>query len=599
MALLLTFGVGLPPSVGLYAQSSSSSSSSSSTPSNGSASKGAPSEPSPGRSAPRRSGVEAGGSAITLESSEPLFDLAVALNACGYDDDLAHSDPVRARVRADVESAATASPEAQASQTAICGYIRKHTLGDGGLNLAQYISLALYLTPPPELTPTAAQTELPPDSTQVVNILPLLRTFNEALDLHAIWIKYRPEYERLLARVHDPLTATIMNTNIYLKLPVSSYDGRRFLVLLEPMLSPSATNARIYANDFIVVTSPSNDAHNLVHMDQIRHTYLHYAIEPLVYSRASAVNRLLPILKAVQDAPIDFAYKADIVALITECLIKAVEARTLEVGLNRPDKPNPSQGHVERADQERYSAEMVIYDRQTEAARRNASDLAMQQGWVLTGYFYDRLGEMQREGSSLKDDIGQMVYGMDVDRERHHDEQIAFLPETSHELVKRAPRQLTGLDLAEMKLIKGDRAGAHAIAEQVLADPRGDQAQANYLIARIDLLNQDPADAVTHFTAALETSKDPRTLAWCHIYLGRLYDMQQEPDRKRAVAEYRAALNLRDDRPDTRAAAESGLKTPFTVPKPQQAAPDEDDDTPVDPTGKAEKDAYKPPPQDR
>jgi hypothetical protein len=101
---------------------------------------------------------------------------------------------------------------------------------------------------------------------------------------------------------------------------------------------------------------------------------------------------------------------------------------------------------------------------------------------------------------------------------------------------------------------------------------------------------------VAHFKAALDTSRDPRTLAWCHIYLGRLYDMQQEPDRKRALAEYRLAMNLRDDRPDTRAAAESGLREPFAPPKREAITPDEDDDVPLDPTGKAEKDAYKPPP---
>jgi len=41
-------------------------------------------------------------------------------------------------------------------------------------------------------------------------------------------------------------------------------------------------------------------------MDQIRHTYLHYLIEPLVYARASAMDRLLPLLKPVQDAPLEF-----------------------------------------------------------------------------------------------------------------------------------------------------------------------------------------------------------------------------------------------------------------------------------------------------
>jgi tetratricopeptide (TPR) repeat protein len=585
------------PATGLIAQSASAPQSSSSSSSTKKTQQGDESTSQP---APRRPSVEAGGSAITLETSEPLFDIAVALNACGYDEDLEHSDPVRAKIRADVAAASIATPEANESRNALCEYIHKHELGDGGLNLAQYVSLAMYLSPPPELTPTLAETDLPPDSTQVVNILPLLRTFAEQVHLNAIWFKYKPEYAALVDLVHDPLTRTILDTNIYLKLPASSYDGRRFLVLLEPMLAPSETNARIYGNDYIVVTSPVNDPPGTVKMDQIRHTYLHYEVEPLVYSRAAAMNRLVPLLRAVQDAPIDFNYKSDIVSLIAECMIKAVEAHTMDAGLPRPVKPNPAKQHIDRVDQEKYTADMIVYERQTEAARRNAVDLDMRQGWVLTGYFYGRLAEMQRDGSSLKDDIGQMVYGMDVGREQHHDEQIVFLPQVTHDIVRRAPRPLTGLELGEMKLLKGDRDGATEIAERVLADPSGDHAKANYLIARIDLLEEKPDDAVTRFHAALDTSRDPRTLAWCHIYLGRLYDMQQEPDRKRALAEYRLALNLRDERPDTKAAAEAGLRQPFAPPK-REAAPDPndgaDDNAPIDPTGKAEKDAYKPPPQ--
>ena len=323
-------------SVKTLAQSSSSSSSSSQP--NSPTKKAQQDVDSTSRPAPRRPQVEAGGSAITLETSEPLFDVAVALNACGYDEDLEHSDAVRAKIRADVAAASLATPEANESRNALCEYIHKHELTDGGLNLAQYVSLAMYLSPPPELTPMVAETDLPPDSTQVVNMLPLLRAFSEQVHLNAIWFKYRPEYQALLDLVHDPLTRTVLNTNIYLKEPASSYDGRRFLVLLEPMLAPSQTNARIYANDFIVVTSPAADPPGSVKMEQIRHTYLHYEVEPLVYSRAAAMNRLLPLLRTVQDAPIDFNYKADIVSLIAECMIKAVEAHTMDVGLPAASK---------------------------------------------------------------------------------------------------------------------------------------------------------------------------------------------------------------------------------------------------------------------
>nr|WP_179587127.1 hypothetical protein [Edaphobacter lichenicola] len=566
------------------AQSSSSSSSSESPPD------ATISKEAPAKSAPRIAQPEAGGSAITLETSEPLFDLAVALNVCGYDDGLANSAPVRLKIRDDINAQIAASADTRTSRDALCAYVREHTLVDASLNLAQYISLALYLSPPPSLSPIVGETELPPDSTQVVNILPLLRTFAESVNLHAIWIEHRAEYEDLLKRVHDPLTRTILSTNIYLHLPVSSYDGRRFLVLLEPMLSPSVTNARIYSNDYIVVTSPAAEPLGAVHMDDIRHSYLHYEIEPLVYSRASAMERLQPLLKAVQDAPLDYTYKTEIVPLITECLIKAVEDRTMDVGIPKPAKPTAVK---QRAEIEQYNADLSAYEREAEATRRKAVDLAMRQGWVLTEYFYNQVGQMEKESVSLKEYMGEMVYGMDVDRERHHAQQIAFLPSGSRDVLRRAPQQLTGLQLAEEKIFKGDLAGASDIANKVLADPKGDHAQAHYVLARVNLMQRQPGAAFADFQEVLDSSKDPRTLAWSHIYLGRLYDVKD--DRRKAVAEYQAALTVRDAQPDTKAAAEKGIKEPFVAPKVAHQQ-EEDDDAPLDPSGKAEKDAYRPPP---
>ena len=67
----------------------------------------------------------------------------------------------------------------------------------------------------------------------------------------------------------------------------------------------------------------------------------------------------------------------------------------------------------------------------------------------------------------------------------------------------------------------------------------------------------------------------------------------REPHRDQAVAEYQAALTVRDAKPDTRLAAEKGIKAPFAIPRRAGApAPAKDDE--LDPTGKAEKDAYRP-----
>jgi tetratricopeptide (TPR) repeat protein len=444
------------------------------------------------------------------------------------------------------------------------------------------------------------ETELPPDSTQVVAILPLLRAFADAVRLNAIWIEHRSEYQAFVDQIHDPLTKMVLNTNIYLHLPVSSYDGRRFMVLLEPMLPPSETNARIYGNDFVVVVSPAAQPAGSVPMDLIRHTYLHYVIEPLIYARASAMDRLLPLLKPVQQAPLEFTYKSDIVALLTECLIKAVEAQMMDVGFSPPTRPSVFH---DRSEQDRYEGEVTAYDRKAEAVRRRAVDLDMRQGWVLVEYFYNHLGAMDKAGSSLRDNIGPMVYGMEVDRERHHDEQIAFLPpgsalsgDPAFHSAPRAPRQLTGMDLAEMKLMKGDVNGAAEIADAALkTNPLNPQA--HYVLGRVNLMQGDPDEALDHLTQTVKLSRDPRTVAWAHIYLGRMYDIAQTPQRDKAVAEYRAALASRDSQPDTKAAAEKGLKAPFTLPKRTATSSDEQDDSqPLDPTGKAEKDAYRPPP---
>lgn len=534
---------------------------------------------------PRTAGAE-----VTLETSEPLFYIAAGLNACGYDDDLAASAPIRLKIRNEINSELAVSAQARQSRDALCAYVREHTLNDRGLNLAQYISLALFLSPPPTLTPTVSQLDLPPDSTQVVNILPLLRAFAADVHLNALWVNHHADYEALKARLHDPLTRMIFSTNVYLGMPVSSYDGRRFLILMEPMLAPSATNARIYGSDYIVVVSPAGDPLGAVHMNEIRHTYLHFEIEPLVYAHPQAMDRLMPLLKTVQDAPIEFAYKSNIASLITECLIKAVEAHIMDVGLVKPERPTGS--GLRAADMSGYDAAMSAYNRQAEQTRRKAVDLDMRQGWILTGYFYGKLGNMERQSISLKEDIGEMVYGMDVGRESHAAEQIDFLPQGSQEVIRRAPRRLTGLELGEMKLLKGDLPGAEAIAKAALADPNGDHAQAHYLMARIDLMQSEPEAAISDFQATLQSSKDPRTLAWSHIYLGRLYDVM--PDRQKALAQYQAALAVRDSLPDTKAAAEEGLKQPFTPPGMKPASQSDDDDAPLDPSGKAEKDAYRP-----
>ena len=428
---------------------------------------------------------------------------------------------------------------------------------------------------------------MPPDALAVINVLPLVRSFAQNVALHALWVKHHADYEAITDHVHDPITKAILDTNLYLKVPVSAYDGRRFLILVEPLLAPNAPNARIYSSDYVIVTSPN--AAGQVRMDQIRHLYLHYEIEPLVYARQGSMQRLTPLLKPVQEAPLDYIYKTDVVALLTECLIKAAEARTMETGFTPPAKPT---GTRARTDLARYDEELASYDRRAEVVRRKQVDLDMRQGWVMTDYFYTQLALQERDPESLSERMGQMVYGMDVSREQHHAQQIAFLPEGSGEFVRRTPRPASPMMQAEKLMLEGNLNGAMALAEKSLADPGQNHSDALYLKARIDLMEGDPQTSQSEFEEVLKGANgNPHTAAWAHVYLGRLYDIKIPAERPQALAEYKAALAIPGVPPDARAAADKGLKIPFTVPKVVH-----EEEEPLDPSGKAEKEAYKPDP---
>jgi len=548
-ASVLCLLVGFAPAV-IRAQSSDSSSPKSQS----SSSQGFQQEKAP-------SLVDPAGPTISLVSSEPVFLMAAALNACGYDEGLEESAPVRKRVRDEMSQALAKSEDARAKRDKVCLYIAQHRMTGTVKDIAQYISLALYLTPPPELETSAELTEMPPDSTQVVEIVPLLKDFVAAVDLHGIWLAVHPIYDREADQLHDPLSNMIVSTNLYLKLPASTYEGRRFVVVIEPLLSPRTVNARVYGTDYVVVVSPVDGQ---IRMGDVRHTYLHYVIEPLLYARANAIDRMQPILKEVRDAPLEFRYRNDTVPLTIECLIKAIEARTMDTGV--PVYTIPA--GTPRSELPRYEHERQIYQQKVDVVRLAAVRHDMTQGFVLTQYFYEQLIQFEKDPASLRDSIGEMVYSMDVDQQVHRARQIEFDKEADGDVLQQSkPRKLTGLDLAEARLASGDVATASSMARQVLTvhsdtlESVADSARANFILARADLLAGHPEDAFNGFQKTLATSKDSRLLAWSHIYLGRMLDLECKRDE--AISEYKEALEARDGQQDTRLAAERGVKTAY------------------------------------
>jgi tetratricopeptide (TPR) repeat protein len=505
--------------------------------------------------------IDPAGPTISLIPSEPVFIMSAALNTCGYDEGLEESGPIRKHLRDEINQALAQSEDARTKRDALCLYIAQHRMTGSERDISQYISLALYLTPPPELEVTADLTEMPPDSTQVVEVLPALRAFAAAVDLHGIWLTSHHAYDEEIDKLHDPISKMIVNVNLYLKMPASTYDGRRFIVVVEPQLSPAVVNARIYGTDYVVVVSPIDGK---IPMASVRHTYLHYIIDPLLFARSNAIDREQPILKEIRDAPLDFRFRSDTVSLTIECLIKAIEARTMDTGI--PEYKIPA--NVDRSQLPIYEHQRDLYQQKVDAAKLAAIAHDMRQGYVLSQYFYEQLLLFEKDPASLKDTIGEMVYGMDVDQQVHRARQTEFDKEGDEDVLQQSkPHPLTGLDLAEAKLASGDIPAATAMAQKALAGQTdtvastADAARAHFILARVDLMTGHPDEAIDDFQKTLATSKEQRLLAWSHIYLGRMLDLECKRDQ--ALAEYNEALAVRDGQLDTRLAAERGVKAAY------------------------------------
>jgi tetratricopeptide (TPR) repeat protein len=505
--------------------------------------------------------IDPAGPTISLIPSEQVFIMSAALNTCGYDEGLEDSSPIRKHLRDEINQALAQSEDARTKRDALCLYIAQHRMTGSERDISQYISLALYLTPPPELEVTADLTEMPPDSTQVVEVLPALRAFAAAVDLHGIWLTSHHAYDEEVDKLHDPISQMIVNVNLYLKMPASTYDGRRFIVVVEPQLSPAVVNARIYGTDYVVVVSPVDGK---IPMASVRHTYLHYVIDPLLYARSNAIDREQPILKEIRDAPLDFRFRSDTVSLTIECLIKAIEARTMDTGI--PEYKIPA--NVDRSQLPIYEHQRDLYQQKVDAAKSAAVAHDMRQGYVLTQYFYEQLLQFEKDPASLKDTIGEMVYGMDMDQQVHRAHQTEFDREGDEDVLQQSkPHPLTGLDLAEAKLASGDVAAATSMAQKALAGQTdtvastADAARAHFILARVDLMTGHPDEAIDDFQKTLAMSKEQRLLAWSHIYLGRMLDLECKRDQ--ALAEYNEALAVRDGQLDTRLAAERGVKAAY------------------------------------
>jgi hypothetical protein len=473
---------------------------------------------------------------VTLDTSETLFSVLAAINRCGYNAELDVSDPVRAQIRAEVEKATETFDQAKEEAQLLCQFYHEHEQPEPGRTLAQYVSLALRLDAPPGFGFKVKDADLPPDAVQVAGIVPILQKFYDVAGLHAIWLRHQVVYAGLAARYRDPLAKVLFDTEIYLRLQSAGYLGHSFTVYLDPMGAPGETNARNYGSDYYVVISPSPGS--ALKMDQIRHTYLHYLLDPLAAKYPNSINRLSPLLLSVKRAPMDESFKQDVSLLVTECLIRAIEVRTSGSG------------------------------KLPEEQRRAAVEQSVKQGYVLTQYFYDALAKFEKSPVGLRNAYIEMIADIDLGKEQKFIALTKFSTDADPELLRVSrPAATRLLVTAEQRLSAGDSDGARTLAQQALDTKSEDPGRALFILAQVATRNRDLQGARNYFEQALSVARDPVVVAWSNIYLGRIFDLEEE--RAAALDHYRAALTASAQLPEVKAAAERGIQQPYEPPTPR------------------------------
>jgi tetratricopeptide (TPR) repeat protein len=316
------------------------------------------------------------------------------------------------------------------------------------------------------------------------------------------------------------------DTEIYLRMPSAGYLGRQFTVYLDAMGAPGQTNARNYASNYYVVISPTPGT--AIKMQQIRHTYLHYLLDPLALKNGDSFKRLEPLLTMVDNSPMDDAFKSNISLLVTECLIRAIEERLTKA---------------------------------PEAERAQAIEQDDKEG--------DALAKFDREPEGMRNAYANMVGSIEVGKEMKRASHIQFAGEAAPELLHTGGSKGNLLLNAERRLAAGDLETAQKLAQKALDDQVEDSGRALFILAEVATANRDMEGARKYFEQALQTAHEPKVIAWSHIYLGRIFDLKE--DRIAAVDQYRAALDAAGATlPEATLAARRGLEQPYEPPVAKQ-----------------------------
>jgi tetratricopeptide (TPR) repeat protein len=483
---------------------------------------------------------------ISVQQSEQIFDTLCALDAAGFQSDQSTLGDLPERLALEGDLLKLQGPATLAVRT----YYRGHPEADPDALLSRYVTFALTVGPPPDFSFELSEDELPPEALSLEDFQPLLSAFYKEADLGARWKQVAPEYEPLAGKYRSIVRAVVVKTSAYLREVIGAQNGRSFTVYVEPLVG-SHTDFRNLGDQYAVVVGarPADSA------ELIQHAYIHFMVDPLVLKDRDALLSKTPIFNIAARAPqLPEEDRDDLVSYVDECVVKAIELRLR-------DLPAAEQESVLKHDDET--------------------------GFVMVRPLVAGLEKFEKDNPSMTYYLPDLIAGVDVAAEQKRLQGIQFATlQPAPAAVTQTPSQAAASQ-KESLLAEGDREialrdgnAAAAIFKKVL-DAYPNEPHALYGLAVASVLTGHADESKQLFQRVVASSSstgpgadsgkdaaDPTALAWSHIYLGRIDDL--EGNRDLAVTEYRAALAVAGAPESARIAAQRGVDQAYAPPTPNR-----------------------------
>jgi tetratricopeptide (TPR) repeat protein len=271
--------------------------------------------------------------------------------------------------------------------------------------------------------------------------------------------------------------------------------------------------------------------------DEFRHQYLHFLLDPYALRFTLPRETRLALTQFIDTTPnIDEQYRSDLQFLVTESLIKAVELR------------------MNKAPESTASTEL---------------DAAIRAGAVLARHFYESLKTFEESPEGIRLFYPTMVKSIVMDKVTS-----AFAEAQKTAVVVQKKPEPTELEkvLREANAQLGNNNLETAVEQfqKVLETYDDTNGEALYGLGIIASIQNRREIAKNYFSRALQSpSSENATKVWSHIYLGRIFDLEE--NRQDAIQQYQSAIDLGDDTRSAQEVARRGLKEPFSPRKPASA----------------------------